>query len=144
MRKLLCIAILSLSVASAYAHEGHDDNYELRLLKTIELKDKQVVYLTVRDQGHVLGQPFIVETRVSCQGPVTEVSKLPVHDSYSVCDMQPESIKLNKQRTAVAMKSKSADINSYYSDIEKGVQRTEVRCRPKTEILKFTLQNLCK
>jgi hypothetical protein len=122
----------------------HNTDHSVRLLKTIKLDSNKFVYLTARDNGHVLGQKFLVQKRVSCNGSVEDFSKLEVLDSYSVCNMKPESITLNKNQTAVAMLSKSADVDRYHRDIESGLTSPEINCRKNTEILKFSLNDICE
>lgn len=146
MKSSLLAVLFVLSCITTHAHEAdkvNPEEFNLRLLKTIELEGGTVVYITARDQGHVLGQPFVIETRVSCKGRDEDLKRLKVHDSYSVCDMEPHSIVVNRQNTAVAMKSKAADIDSYYQSIAGGKTPSEVSCQEKTELLKFSLKNLC-
>jgi len=150
--KTIILSLLALSVFTSvdaqdsgeHAHEhSHDHEYETRLLKTIEMGNGQIVYLSARDNGHVLGQKFLLETRVSCSGDVEDYSKLEVKDSYSVCNMKPESIVKNTKNTALAMLVKSANINKYYDDIAEGISSPHVNCKEGNEVLKFSIQNLC-
>lgn len=143
------ITLLTLSIcqfASAEEHEGHthSQDHDVRLLKTVKVSDKQVVYLSARDNGHVLGQKFILETRVSCSGESEDFTKLEVQDSYSVCNMKPDSIIKNTKGTALAMLVKTANINKYYDDIGEGIASPAVDCHQGNEVLKFSLKNFCK
>ena len=56
------------------------------------------------------------------------MSELPIHDSLSVCDVDPESLKMNRKKTAVAMKTKMADMKTYYDQVEKGDRLAQVQC----------------
>ncbi len=118
-------------------------SFNVRLLKKINLSDDQIVYLTVRDEGHVLGQNFVVQVRASCKGDIEDYSTLKVIDSISVCNMKPESVKTNKNLTAVAFLAKTANIDKYYEDIANGTADARVECNSKTEIQKFSLKNIC-
>ncbi len=119
------------------------NSFNVRLLKKIPLAGGHFVYLTVRDEGHVLGQNFLVQLRASCKGEVDDFSSLKILDSISVCNLKPESVKTNKNLTALAFLSKSANINKYYEDISNGKTEPNVDCNAKTEILKFSLKNIC-
>lgn len=142
--KLFFIFLSLLLTPEAFAHEeGEKKTEEIRILKTIDINDKSKAYIVAREDGHILGQPYQVEMRLNCEGKEMEVKDLPVQDSLSVCDIDPESLKVNNQKTAVAMKTKLADMNSYYDEVEKGNTLATVKCLKKTKILKFTLKNLC-
>ena len=173
MNKVIIISFLmSLFCPEAFAHEGaHDDSssnsaphlaapnivapnivapniiaktsHNVRLLKKIPMKDGKYVYLTVRDEGHVLGQNFVVQLRASCSGEVEDFSSLDIIDSLSVCNMKPESVKTNRDLTAVAFLSKTANINKYYEDLSNGKSDPKVDCNLKTEIQKFSLRKIC-
>ena len=126
------------------AEHVHSEDHETRLLKTIKVGEGQYVYLSARNNGHVLGQKFLLETRVSCDGESQDFTKLEVKDSYSVCNMKPESIIKNTKGTALAMLVKSANINKYYDDIGAGIASPDVSCNGGNEVLKFSLKNFCK
>lgn len=141
---LLALTLFSQAHAADEAEHSHSHDYETRLLKTIKVGEGQYVYLSARNNGHVLGQKFLLETRVSCSGESQDFTKLEVKDSYSVCNMQPESIVKNTKGTALAMLVKSANINKYYNDIGEGITSPNVDCHNGNEVLKFSLQNFCK
>jgi hypothetical protein len=173
MNKVIIISFLmSVFCSEAMAHNGpHADNdsaaesktvsrhideqqsnepiiiaktsHNVRLLKKIPMNDGKIVYLTVRDEGHVLGQNFVVQLRASCSGEVEDFSNLEIIDSLSVCNMKPESVKTNRQLTAVAFLSKTANINKYYDDLSSGKTEPKVDCNLKTEIQKFSLRKIC-
>ena len=143
--KIFSVVILSLST-SAYADEVKilsKEDHEVRLLKTIKLKDNQYAYLTVRNNGHVSGQKFVIQTRVSCNGPVEDFSALNVVDSHSVCNIQPESVTVNKKLTAIAMYTRSANHEKFTEDLSKGLNPSEPSCNESTETLKFSLKGMC-
>ena len=135
MKFLLTLTIIFF-FPEAFAHEEHNESSEYRTLKEIQLKDGGQVYILAREDGHLLGQPYQVELRVRCHSQKEETIKLPIKDSFSVCDMSPESLKVNTKKTAVAMKVKMADINSYYEKVERGVASPEVDCAKPTTIKK--------
>jgi len=147
MKTLLISLILLFNLNLSFASDEHVHEHEehnIRLLETYDLGDGAFMYLSVRDNGHVLGQKFVVETRLSCDGEVQNFSELEVKDSYSVCNMKPESITKNEKGTAVAMIAKSANINKYYDDIGEGLVSPEINCKAENELLKFSLKTLCK
>lgn len=148
MKKIILTLIATTFSFQAYAQDSMKivsmKDHDVMLLKTIKLDDNKVVYLTARDNGHVLGQKFLVQKRVSCNGEVENFSELEVLDSYSVCNMKPESITLNNKKNAVAMLSKSANVDQYYDDIEAGLSSPEISCNNNTEILKFSLKGICQ
>ena len=147
MKKILFIVLLLVNINTSYAEEVQlidNNDHQVRLLKTIKINSNNYVYLSARDNGHVLGQKFIIETRVSCNGEATYFTELEVLDSYSVCNMKPESFVKNKKGTALAMLAKSANINKYYDDIGDGVASPEIYCKSGNEVLKFSLKNLCE
>ena len=147
MIKTISILIVTLSFQSSWASGesliGHKD-HEVRLLQAVKISSDQTLYLSVRNNGHVLGQTFVVETRVSCEGDVENFIDLEVVDSYSVCNLKPDSFIKNTKGTAVALLAKSANINKYYDDIAEGVESPEVFCKKGNEVLKFSLKNHCK
>lgn len=140
---LLAFSIFNSSHAAEEIELINNSDHEVRLLKTVELGEGKYVYLSARNNGHVLGQKFLLETRVSCNGKSKDFAKLEVKDSYSVCNMKPESIVKNKKGTAMAMLVKSANINKYYDDIGEGVASPDVKCNEGNEVLKFSIKNLC-
>ena len=146
MKKILLTFIIltfSNSTLASDVEVIQKEDHEVRLLKTVNVGDNQVVYLSARNNGHVLGQKFVLETRVSCDGEVSDFTELSVIDSYSVCNMKPESITKNEKGTALAMLAKSANINQYYEDIGEGVSSPEISCNDGNELLKFSLKDLC-
>jgi len=127
---------------------AHEEGYELKAKH-----DYRVVYQTllegavakvlVHEGGHVVGQPFQVELRVQCPGRSADIVSLPVKDSFSACDIDPSTVKMNNQKTALAMKVKLADLKTYYDQISNGQKEPELKCSEKTVIKKFSLRNLC-
>jgi len=147
MKHLIIYFIMLTNINSSFASEVHliaKEDHEVRLLKTVKVGENQYVYLSARNNGHVLGQKFIVETRVSCNGESDDFTSLEVKDSYSVCNIKPESIVKNTKGTALAMLAKSANINRYYDDIGEGIASPEIYCKEGNEVLKFSLKNLCQ
>lgn len=120
------------------------EDHQVRLLKKMKIKNNSYVYITARDNGHILGQNIIVQTRVSCDGEASDFSELPVIDSQSVCNMKPDSIIMNKKKTAVAMMSKSANIEKYNDELAEGKNPSQIACNEETETLKFSLKSMCK
>ena len=146
MKKLTLTIILLFNINVSYAEDVeliNNNDHQVRLLKKIQVNDNGYVYLSARNNGHVLGQKFIIETRVSCNGEVSDFTALEVRDSYSVCNMKPESIVRNKKGTALAMLAKSANINKYYDDIADGITSPQIHCREGNEVLKFSLKHVC-
>jgi len=143
---ILSLFIFTLQAQAADEHEEHihKKDHSVRLLQTVKLSDQQYVYLSARDNGHVLGQKFLIETRVSCNGESTDFTQLEVQDSYSVCNMKPDSIVKNTKSTALAMLVKSANINKYYDDIGDGISSPSIECNKGNEVLKFSMKNLCE
>ena len=141
--KILLAFLLFWIAPEVFAHEDENIPEEVRVLQTVDLKDSSKAYIVAREAGHILGQPFQVELRLNCKGEEKEVSLLPVHDSMSVCDIDPNSLKLNKNQTAIAMKTKMADMNRYYKDMEED-PTAKVHCAEATKVIKFSLEKLCQ
>ncbi|MCJ8277301.1 MAG: hypothetical protein HRT44_08235 [Bdellovibrionales bacterium] len=127
-----------------HEHNLNDPNEEIRILQELNLAGGSTAYVVARQQGHILGQNYQVELRLNCSPEKKDIHDLPVHDSLSVCDVDPDSLKLNRKKTAVAMKSKMADMKTYYDQIEKGDRLAQVQCAKKTEVIKFSLSKLCR
>lgn len=142
--KIILTLILIFFFPQAFAHDSSQKNVDYRVLKELELQGASKAYIIAREDGHLLGQPFQVELRVQCHQEKVDVLKLKISDSFSVCDLSPESLKLNKAKTVIAMKAKMADLNTYYQDLEKGKASPEVKCGKATKIKKFSLKNLCQ
>ncbi len=137
----LCIY---LPHALANAHdEAEGPSQEYRVLKQLALNSGIKAAVVVKEGGHLIGRPFQVELRVRCEGASSDVLQWPVHDSFSVCDMSPESVKVNRQMTAVALKAKVADLAHYDQQINDSASDPEVRCHKQTHIKKFSLKSLC-
>lgn len=146
MKKAAVIFFILISFSASLASDVDliaKADHEVRLLKTVKIGKGKFFYLSIRNNGHVLGQRFVVETRVSCHGKVEDFSDLKILDSYSVCNLKPESFVKNKKGTAVALLVKSANINKYYDDIGRGLLSPEISCHEGNEVLKFSLKNLC-
>lgn len=116
-----------------------DSKHGQRLLMKGNTNAGESVQLKVRDQGHIHGQPFIVEMYVNCkdEGPPVLV------DSVSVCDLSPKSVKANRWNTAYGLKVKYADVTGYNEMIARGSLDARVQCKPQTDILTFALDNRC-
>ncbi len=144
MKHLFLSLSILLSTPVAFAHGDSSDQSEsdYRVLKTIEAGQGKA-FIVAREDGHLLGQPYQVELRLNCDASDQDVMNLPIKDSFSVCDMKPESLKINKSQTAIAMKTKMADLDSYYAQVEQGIAHPEVSCQEKTTIKKISLKNLC-
>ena len=68
---------------------------------------------------------------------------IPVKDSFSVCDVKPESILVNSDQTGVAMKTKSVDITDYDNQILSATADIKPKCAEGTTIKHFSLEGLC-
>ncbi len=143
MKHLVVSLSILLSSSGALAHDHSSNPTDYRVLKTIEAGGQGKAYIVARDEGHLVGQPFQVELRLNCEGDEKNILDLPIQDSFSVCDMKPESLKINRAQTAVAMKTKMADLDSFYAQVEKGEKHPQVMCQQKTTIKKLSLKNLC-
>lgn len=134
---LMCIYIPS---ALAEAHEGRVDSY--RILKSWNIKDNKIAVVAT-EQGHLLGQPYQIELRAQCGKQSSEVMQWEVVDSFSVCDISPDSLKMNSQGSALAMKTKMSDLKYFDEQMNSGVISPQTRCLRETSIKKFSLQKLC-
>ena len=144
----------SLGVLSVSHHSPQDDQ-KYRVLKEFAHSNASV-WLVVREAGHVMGQPFQVELRVQCQSSSEEASKgevpnndanvmgFPVMDSFSVCDIKPDSVIINESQTAVAMMTKLVDMDDYNNQIASGDVDVKPRCAEATTVRTFSLDNLCQ
>lgn len=141
MRVLLFISHI-LFTFNVYAHGDEASSQEVRVLKEVNLK-KGKAYVVARKAGHLIGRPFQVEVRLDCEGSGQDVQSLKVQDSYSVCDLDPESLKINQAQTAIALKTKDADIETYNDRIAQGETNVDALCAKETKVLKFSLRNLC-
>jgi hypothetical protein len=145
MKRLVYFLICLLIAFPVSGHEHKDgDIHEVRVLKHLFLKDGKKAVVLVREGGHILGQPFQVEIRANCQTQETDYQKWPVQDSFSVCDLSPESVKVNQAQTAVALKTKRADTQKYDDQLSRGVSSPDLVCHEKTQIKKFSLKTLCQ
>ena len=131
----------SQSVLAEHDHEFQKgDKY--RVLKEISLPENHRAVIMVHEGGHILGQPFQVELRVACQGQ-DKIENFVVRDSFSTCDLSPDSIRINNQKTAMALKVKNADITFYNQQISNGIPSPVLRCARATQVKKFSLRDLC-
>ena len=136
--KLLLVFFSFCFSTQSLAH----DNEEFRILQEFSKGGEYQAWLLVREDGHVLGQPYQVEMRVNCSKVKVQPLEAKVKDSFSVCDLDPDSLKQNRQGSAVALKTKMANIGDYYEKLGRGPAST-VLCQEKTTIKKFSLKNLC-
>jgi hypothetical protein len=137
---IICLFFLTPMVA---AHERDSSSEAYRVLHRARLEQGGEAVLLVREAGHLLGQPFQVELRVQCQPSTEAPIHWPVSDSFSVCDLSPESVKVNRSHTALALKTKMADHDSYDQQIELGISQPRVTCQKATTVKKFSLRDLC-
>jgi hypothetical protein len=147
LKYLMLTLFILLYPDASKAHEegGHEltEKHEFRVLKEFNVQGGKAIILT-HEGGHLMGQPFQVELRAQCDGAAsTELVDLPVKDSFSVCDLDPESLKINSRQTALAIKTKVADLKTYYDQVSDGIKEPELKCATKTQIKKFSLNNLC-
>ena len=155
--RILIVLMIIFSHWPSFSSDDHDHNHDhstenptstsedFRILKKIRLSDARV-WLIVREQGHLLGQPFHVELRVQCENLESESTTpmdLPIKDSFSVCDLDPSSVRVNSNNTALALKTKMADTNDYNKQVAAGVIDPKPKCDPATVIKMFSLRNLC-
>ena len=129
-------------------HHSSQESQKYRVLKTFAHSGASV-WLIVREAGHMVGQPFQVELRVQCSSSSGSASNenimnLPVNDSFSVCDLDPESVLINTDQTAMAMKTKSVDMNDYNRQTASGTVDIQPKCSVATTIKTFSLENLCQ
>jgi hypothetical protein len=145
MRLLAMILFFFILPDRVLADEGHHlSKASPHRILWQESVNGALVTVVVHEGGHVLGQPFQVELRVQCAGTEAPLHEQPVQDSFSACDLDPSSLKVNRQKTALAMKAKAADLNHYYDQIAAGKQEPELRCQPQTQISKLSLNRLCQ
>lgn len=146
----LAVALVVLFMSNPVVADGHHHGVkpikqrDYRILKIITLEPDKKAYLIAREEGHLIGQPIQVELRESCGLIHKPVTQMPVLDSFSVCDIAPESFKLNSKKSAVAMKIKVADLDAYHNQVEKGIKSPEVKCAQDTRVRKFSLKKICK
>ena len=143
MIKVVLVFMTFLFFPGAIAQANDHENIEYRILHEYEISESESAYLVATENGHLLGQPFQVELRVRCGEAKGNIKDLPVKDSFSVCDLNPSSVKINNQKTALALQTKAADLNAYYDQVGEGVKSPEVSCESKTTVKKFSLRDLC-
>ena len=138
MNKSLLSFLFLIYFPTAAASDG-----DYRVLKSISV-DHYSAELIVKEGGHLIGQPYQVELRVNCHDSnESDSTSWDIKDSFSVCDLDPESSIINNQNTAVAIKTKMADMKSYNDAISNGELHPEMKCQKKTQIKKISLRNLC-
>ena len=140
MIKLLITSTLALLASSAYAEPSN-----IRVLHSGTSQNGYHYFITAREASHVLGQKFQVELRYSCDNSkhTHEALEAPVQDSFSVCDLDPNSIKLNLQKSAMALKVKAAVLYSYYDQVGQGLESPILYCETKTQVRSFSLKQIC-
>ena len=127
-------------IPQAQAHESNKSNF--RTIKELT-NDGTEVAVIVREDGHLLGQPYQVELRVNCSKSKDALDLWPIQDSFSVCDLDPNSVKLNRQRDVIALKTKLSDFRNFNDQIELGISSPKAQCSKQTTIKKFQLKRLC-
>ncbi len=65
-------------------------------------------------------------------------------DSFSVCDIKPESVMMNVDQTAIAMKTKLVDMDDYNNQMASGTVDVKPNCAKATRVKIFSLENLCQ
>ncbi len=140
MSRRLIIFFLCFYLPSALA-EASDQEY--RVLKNLQDETGDAAAVVVREAGHLHGQPYQVELRVRCNNVSENPLQWSVRDSFSVCDLSPDSVKVNTQGSAVALKTKMADHANFEKQLELGISQPQIGCQSQTTIKKFSLRNLC-
>lgn len=143
MRQNIFFLLTTLFALTAYA-DDENVSATTRVLHTIPLENGTVAYVVVREGGHMVGQPFNLELRANCSSEKKDVKELEPVDAHSVCDLDPKSVVINKDKTAVAVKTKMADKDYYDKQVESGATEIKTRCSRKTKIVKFSLRTLCQ
>lgn len=141
MNSKIAAFLICLYVPHALADNHQDSNY--RILRSFQ-KGKIEAVIIVREDGHLLGQPYQVELRANCNKTKTIEGQWPIQDSFSVCDLDPKSLKMNKDQSVMALKTKLSDLTNFNEQIELGISAPSVSCSKNTTIKKFNLSDLCK
>ncbi len=141
MRRKFIIFCIGLTLLPSALAKANDQDF--RVLKEMALPREGKAVVLVREDGHLLGQPFQVELRVNCQTDQNNYLDWPVHDSFSVCDLDPESLKINSKKSAIALKTKMADHANFEQQLNLGLSSPQVKCEESTTVKKFSLNQLC-
>lgn len=140
--RIIILVVLHFPVTLLGAEDNEPVGEEFRVLLETQVKGNSVAVL-VREGGHLLGQPYQIELRAQCNKNVSDKNQWSIVDSFSVCDLSPESLKINTQKSAIAMKTKMADLLDFDRQIEQGHRHPIAQCSKESSIKKFSLRKVC-
>ncbi|MEO0335762.1 MAG: hypothetical protein AAF202_05185 [Pseudomonadota bacterium] len=137
-------SLILFTFALGASQSANAENKNVRVLRAGEVNGYRYL-LTAEEHSHVLGQKFQVQLRYSCSTQASDQPEnLPVQDSFSVCDLSPSSVKVNKSKTAIGIKTKAADREHYYEQVSQGITSPKLYCKSETEVRKFSLKRICR
>ncbi len=104
--------------------------------------------VSIRKDGHLLGEPYVIELRPSCGTRNLSVSQLMTkhaQDVKSACLAYSDTVKFDKEQNKITVTIQEVDY-AYQSDfiLKHPKQVTRTRCLPDLVTYEFDLLNLCK
>lgn len=146
LNTILVLTIIFLSRVTV-AHEDSEDILNEKNVVQHEIYDirnsKAKIHVIVRNDGHTLGKPFVVEVRPDCKGD-GDWATLPVVDTESACDVSLGATKMNKAGNEIIITLRGPNKAAYNSGSLKVLKSEKPLCSSETKEQKFNLASFCK
>lgn len=136
---LISILLSGLQVSLA---DGDPKIYAHKIFKDVAAFGD--VHIMVHSNGHLIGNPYIIEVIPDCQKTGLNWRRLPVKASESTCQVDRNGIELDRARQEVSVRVFKMDREKFQKDLMSDPTKAQARCLKESSVLKFILKDLCE
>lgn len=149
MMKKLIVCLIMLAIQVAFAGEEEDGSVNpspkhLVTTKVLATKAAGKVHVVLRNDGHVLAKPFMVEFRPECKGKQTDWKQLRVADMESACKVEINSLAVNDAKGEITVKLYETDAEDYRRRSERSPGEVVPKCLNTPTVFTVNVANLCR
>lgn len=105
------------------------------------------IQVITRTSSVSLGHPFRIEIKTMCQNKKTDWAKLPISDSETVCDLQPNSPHLTEDGKKISVIIKETDSEHFNEQSRlaspKELEKLKPICKSMSKEFSFSLDEYC-
>jgi hypothetical protein len=101
------------------------------------------IFVIVRKDGHLDGQPYVAELRPSCGNSSGQWKNFEAVDSESACFVVPSTTKLLAGGQKIELKLHKSNAESYNGQTMQGKLSILPECTKNSQTFTFDLKNLC-
>lgn len=148
---------LIFSLLMIQGSQAHEDEFTYNpsaenLISVQSLRvDNQIgdVFVIVRNDGHLLGHPYIIELRPNCGGVEKDWKKLKVADSQSACFVMKGTESVDPSNKTLSLKIYEANsvmmnVASMTEPVQGKALDVKPQCSPTATVFTFQLKNFCQ